>query len=94
MSTTHRVAPSQGYSTARRASPSRKALGCRHKSRAETLETIQMELRMAIATDNAPRTPCPCCGGGVAVGGVDWCVVCFQVEREQRRAKARGSSQV
>ena len=64
------------------------ALGCKHKTVEYTLETIAMEKRMAIAADRSPRTPCACCGGGVAVGGVDPCVICYQRERGRRR-KAR-----
>lgn len=60
-------------------------IGCPHSSPADAVVRIILEEQRAYAEGRPPRTPCPCCGSGVAVGGTAPCVVCLNPERERQR---------
>ena len=83
---TAKLPPIRGH-TKRPAREATRGLGCRHRTIAQTLHVIQLEDAMADAEGRPPRTPCPCCGGGVAVAGVRPCVGCYHRERERQAAQ-------
>ncbi len=66
----------------------RAQLGCVHRTRQEAVDALISEDTSAWYEFREPRTPCPCCGGGVAIGGVDPCIVCFARTRRRRRVVA------